>query len=155
MRRVRSRLGRLTLADYWSLGRAYLYLLRAGWQLFVRHQRIDRWAQPSAIEEAVALTPAQRSALCRKARWVNFAARHTWPQARCLQRSLALCLWLERQGWQPRLQIGVRKQGAALEAHAWVEQGGEVINDRLAVTSRFMRLSTFRPEAIREWRKAI
>ena len=36
---------------------------------------------------------------------------------------------MERQGYQPQLRIGVRKEGKELKAHAWVEFGGQVIND--------------------------
>jgi hypothetical protein len=49
-----------------------------------------------------------------------------------------MCYWLEHDGLHPALKIGVRKQGAAFDAHAWVEYGGEVVNDNQAVKGVFI-----------------
>lgn len=57
----------------------------------------------------------------------------------CLYRSVAECLVLLRVGIPCRLQIGVRRNGAAqeeLEAHAWVERDGEATTDPLLVRLR-------------------
>jgi hypothetical protein len=42
----------------------------------------------------------------------------------CLRRSLVLYGLLRRRGSAPRLCVGVKKDGAALSAHAWIECAG-------------------------------
>ncbi len=133
---------RLTPGDWWGLSVAYLHLLRAGWRIFVLKENLERWAINGAGPWGrKPLTPEERSTLRRRARWVNAVARHPIPWARCLQRSLALCLWLEREGFQPELRIGVRMEGVDLEAHAWVEYCGEVLNDTPDVSKEFAPLT--------------
>jgi hypothetical protein len=63
------------------------------------------------------------------ARLVELAARHHVVRARCLHRSLALHLWLRGQRLPSELRIGVRKEHFALQAHAWVELGGQFIDE--------------------------
>ena len=45
-------------------------------------------------------------------------------RATCLRESLVLYALLRRRGAAPRLCVGVRKDGATLAAHAWVECDG-------------------------------
>ena len=136
------KLAQLGPEQWRGLAAAYLYLLLAGWRLFVCRERLDRWLMGQAGAEAgTPLTLQERNSLASRARWVNAAARHPLPWARCLQRSLALCLWMERRRFQPQLRIGVRKEGGALLAHAWVEYRGEVINDSGQVLKEFAPLS--------------
>jgi hypothetical protein len=47
----------------------------------------------------------------------------------CLNRSMTLWWLLRRKGIDGQLQIGARKEGGHFEAHAWVEHGGQVLND--------------------------
>ena len=47
----------------------------------------------------------------------------------CLRRSMTLLRELERRGLEGTLHIGVRRGPAAVEAHAWVQVGDEVVND--------------------------
>ena len=61
---------------------------------------------------------------------VNIAARHTPFPAACLTRSLILVWLLQRQGVKSELRIGVRLTQGSLDAHAWVECGGQPVNDR-------------------------
>jgi hypothetical protein len=44
---------------------------------------------------------------------------------------------LERRGFNTQLKIGVRKSGGDLEAHAWVEYFGKVLNDSQDVACNF------------------
>ncbi len=60
---------------------------------------------------------------------VNIAARHTIGSPTCLSRSLVLQWLLRMRGIPSQLRIGVRLSDGTLTAHAWVECGGEVIND--------------------------
>lgn len=71
------------------------------------------------------------------ARMVDIAGRRGIYQGNCLSRSLVLARLLERHGIPYALRIGVRKNGAALDAHAWLEHGGLPINDSPDVGQRF------------------
>lgn len=104
---------------------------------------------PPLIEHAPLRADAERAvsredvARAREyARWIQAAARyHRAIRARCLHRSLTLHGWLRREGLPSELRIGVRKDGNALRAHAWVELRGEVVNDQFAAVSGFTPLS--------------
>ena len=133
-----AKLAQLSFADWRGLGVAYLHLLAAGWRMFVLKDKLERWVVEGAVlsnqdnstdDPGANVSEAEQASETRRGRWVNLAANRPFPWARCLQRSLALCLWMERKGYQPQLRIGVRKEGKELKAHAWVEFGGQVIND--------------------------
>lgn len=47
----------------------------------------------------------------------------------CLRRSMTLLRELERRGLGGTLHVGVKRGPAAVEAHAWVQVGDEVVND--------------------------
>ena len=71
------------------------------------------------------------------ARAVDRAARR-WPaEATCLTRSLLLWWFLRRRGQPAAVWVGVRHGPQALEAHAWVELAGRVLNDRPDVRERY------------------
>jgi hypothetical protein len=55
----------------------------------------------------------------------------------CLRRSLTLWWLLRRRGIDGELRIGVRKVGDRLEAHAWVQYQGVVLNDREDVNGAY------------------
>jgi hypothetical protein len=71
------------------------------------------------------------------ARLVEAAARRGPYRASCLPRSLTLWWLLRRRGIDSELRIGVRKETGRLDAHAWVELRGEVLNDGADVRERF------------------
>jgi hypothetical protein len=77
----------------------------------------------------------------RIASLVGATARHLPFPSTCLTRSIALVLMLKKQGIESQLRIGVRKEGAALAAHAWVEFAGVPVNDTLDVAQRFAMFS--------------
>jgi hypothetical protein len=68
---------------------------------------------------------------------VGLAARHGLHGGTCLSRSATLWWLLRRQGVAAELRIGVRKDDDRLDAHAWVECGGTVIDDRPATVRRY------------------
>lgn len=68
---------------------------------------------------------------------VSLAVRHGVHPANCLQRSLALWWLLGRQGIRSELYIGTRKEGGRLDAHAWIEMEGVVLNDSSDVRHRY------------------
>ena len=89
-------------------------------------------AAPAGGGEAAALGRARAVA-----RMVEAAARRGPFHATCLPRSLALWLLLRRRGIDGDLRIGVRKEAGRLQAHAWVEWRGVVLNDGGDVRTRF------------------
>lgn len=74
------------------------------------------------------------------ARMVNAAARYTPMSATCLPKSLVLQQLLRREGIETALRIGVRKAGATLDGHAWLEYRGVPVADPPSVHDRFMVL---------------
>jgi len=83
-------------------------------------------------------TPGQSER--RLLRLFRIAVRnHLW-QMNCLRRSLALRLLLARRGVEAGLVLGVRKEGAAIEGHAWLQINGTVINDRADIARQFTPL---------------
>ena len=142
MSTILGKVKRVAPADWWGLNVAYLHLLWAGWRLFIRKEKLDRWViNGSKSWDRNPLTPEERRNVLRRARLVARAARYPKPWARCLQQALALCLWLTRQGIQLDLKIGVRKEGEALDAHAWVEYCGEILDAPQDVSKVFATLS--------------
>lgn len=120
--------------DVPGIATAYRYLLVAGWMLFVRKETPDTWlsrfdGQGSSAQDAHFAK--------RAARWTNTSARYPFPWARCLQRSLALSLWMDDNGLNPVLKFGVRKTADGIDAHSWVEYQGEVLNDSQFVKAEF------------------
>jgi hypothetical protein len=87
----------------------------------------------SAGKDTAALIQEGRS----MARLVDAAARHGPYPVTCLPRSLTLWWLLRRRGIDGCLRIGVRKEACRLEAHAWVELRGWVLNDDSDVRTRF------------------
>ncbi len=61
--------------------------------------------------------------------------------ATCLRRSVTLVRELDRLGLAAKLHIGVRTVAGAVEAHAWVQVGDEVVNDDPAITSTYVELA--------------
>lgn len=65
------------------------------------------------------------------------AARFARGEDRCLVRSLIL-LWLLKARREPaELVIGVRKEAAEINSHAWVESRGTVIGETATVVRHF------------------
>jgi hypothetical protein len=63
------------------------------------------------------------------ARIVSIAARRGFFRATCLRSSLLLWWLLRWHGIRSDICFGVRKEHDQLEAHAWVEYQGTVLND--------------------------
>ena len=72
-------------------------------------------------------------------------AAHCYPgRADCLQQSLVLHEWMQRDGISTTLQLGVLRghDGSnAFRAHAWVELDGRILNDRASAVRVFARLT--------------
>jgi hypothetical protein len=74
------------------------------------------------------------------ARIVSIAAEHGMYKATCLRRSLLVWWFLRREGIPSRICFGVRTVHGKLEAHAWVEYHGIVVNDSGSVHENFQAL---------------
>ena len=59
--------------------------------------------------------------------WAVERAARAVPRATCLSQAIAADAMLRRAGRTPTLRIGVAKEGADLEAHAWLELDGAVL----------------------------
>lgn len=107
---------------------------------FQRTWRLLAW---SAQRRSVGQDSADSLALAvRIAGLVALAGRHLPFRVSCLVDSLALWWALCRCGLPGRLRIGVRKgqgagAGGSLQAHAWVEFAGAVLNDLPDVAERY------------------
>lgn len=143
--RVIGRVGRLSwgecrlfLAAYLRLTRICLALRVVGFKpVFDRAERAGPGVPCPPGADSL-----QRARL--RARWLASAARRQLLPAHCLAQSLALHHWLRAEGVPSVLRIGVRKDGARLAAHAWVELGGVVVNDSPVAVAAFQPLAAQR-----------
>jgi hypothetical protein len=89
-----------------------------------------RMVRFEVLRAALRRIPARRRAgalpAARVGRSVELAARGV-PGAACLAQGVVAEHMLRRRGHAAVLHIGVRKDGPALAAHAWVTAGGEVV----------------------------
>ena len=74
------------------------------------------------------------------ARVVAIAAEHGIYKATCLRRSLLLWWFLRREGIQSQIRFGVHMSDHGLEAHAWVERAGIILNDSATVHESYQSL---------------
>lgn len=61
--------------------------------------------------------------------------------ATCLRRSLTLARELERLDLAGTVHVGVRGVDGAIEAHAWIQVGPEVVNDRPELIATYTELA--------------
>jgi hypothetical protein len=86
---------------------------------------------------------ANQLALARRiARAVDLAAIYGMFRANCLQRSLVLCRQLHLRGLPHELKWGASLVERDFSAHAWVECGDVVINDRQDIDNLFAVLNS-------------
>ena len=77
-------------------------------------------------------------AVAQRLAWlVGIVSRNGPYRATCLRQSLLLWALLRRRGIPADLRIGVGKDSELLRAHAWLELGGEIVNDAPTVTNEF------------------
>ena len=73
-------------------------------------------------------------------RLVSIAAGHGLYRATCLRKSLLVWWFLRKDGIQSNICFGVRMIDSTLEAHAWVEWNGMILNDSTTVREQFQTL---------------
>jgi len=130
----------LTWAERRWLVEAWILLL--GFRVALRTRSfpaVERWARVPIDAEAAKQKNLQ-SDWPRLAWCVDAAANnHLFPM-QCLERSLTRQRMLRKRGLDAELKIGVQKQGAELEAHAWLELTGKPLNEPEAIGERFLPL---------------
>jgi hypothetical protein len=119
---------RLSLADR--------VLLCQAWGLFLLAElalRILPLKSLLAVGQKLSLKTRQEPGAARPARvphlaWlVEVAGRYAPVKATCLKQALVLSWLLGRRGIATTLRIGVARGGGSFEAHAWLEQDGQVL----------------------------
>lgn len=85
--------------------------------------------------EGPALGEAAIARARRVARLVDVAAGFIG--GNCLARSIVLARILEGRAIPAQLRIGVRNGERGIDAHAWIEADGKVLNDRQDVSEQF------------------
>lgn len=117
---------------------AYWWLMRTRWR--IRRSAIRDLLDTKASSEynSGLQTDIDQQLIQCRVRVVNFAARRPISWANCLHRSIALRDWLAKDGIFTTLRAAARMSDGKLQAHAWVEHRGEVMNDSLSATSQFV-----------------
>jgi hypothetical protein len=111
--------------------RAVILLPLVRWSLRLRgYGKTLSSLQKRAHSRAASLEtrPEMREAVQLTCRMMRAAVRYSLVQFTCLEESLTLWFLLREQGIPACLRIGVRKGIEEFEAHAWVEYGGEALN---------------------------
>ncbi|HUF47559.1 MAG TPA: lasso peptide biosynthesis B2 protein [Vicinamibacterales bacterium] len=135
------RLLRLPAADRWQAVQAVFWLWAVAVAMRVAGvRRVHDWLARRSESRTGAPADGQAVAV-RLARLVDTAARHGLPGHTCLKRSLVLWYLCRRRGVPVAVVLGARPTAAGLEAHAWVEHDGVVINDEGSVQRDYIPLS--------------
>jgi len=108
----------LVLKAYLKLIHFDLYLARGNFAALYNKVRVYPIAKKSPTPDAV-------ERICHA---VDMACIWYWKEALCLQRSAAAACLLKKYGVPAQLVIGA--QQIPFKAHAWVEVGGRVVNDK-------------------------
>lgn len=106
---------------------------------FRRWKELMERFSPKAHSTEACSAECQHETAMRAVRAVRSAELHGPASPNCLERSMTLWWMLRREGVAGELHIGARKEGGKFEAHAWVELGGEVLNDGAEVHQHYAR----------------
>ena len=74
------------------------------------------------------------------ARVIMGVARRSLPRASCVPRALVLWALLRRIGIEARIRFGAKHAAKGIEAHAWVEFGGEALGEKAGMREEFAPL---------------
>jgi hypothetical protein len=99
---------------------------------------IEKFSLPAHLPQSLP-TDLQCQTALRTVRAVRSVELHGPTTPNCLERSMVLWWLLRRDGVDGELHIGARKEGSRFEAHAWVELGGQVLNDGAEVHQHYAR----------------
>jgi len=80
---------------------------------------------------------------------INAAANHHLRKPTCLRRSLTLKRMLQRRRIPTDLRIGIRKNSSQIDAHAWIEHAGIVVNDSPDIATSYSQFPVLKEELLR------
>ena len=106
---------------------------------FRKSKRLLERLDSSASRPATSSRDEGIAAAARVTQIVSVAERWSFNKPTCLERSLVLWQMLRHQHLPAQLHIGARKNEHVLEAHAWVECSGVVLNDTADVHKHYSR----------------
>ncbi|MBP8273969.1 MAG: lasso peptide biosynthesis B2 protein [Acidobacteria bacterium] len=101
----------------------------------VGFKRLHAWIERTSTAGPTLAPEAQSLRRCVVS--VHRTGRYAPYRGNCLSQSLTLIWLLRRHGLRPTLRLGVKVSDAKLDAHAWVELNGRVLNDTQDVHTRF------------------
>ena len=144
-----NKLGQLTPGDRRLLFQAVLLLPVLHFALFLLGYYRLRGVMEKLIPLKSNHTPVSETEILGRgrdiARMVTIAAQHGLYKATCLRRSLLAWWFLRREDIQSEVCFGVRMIDHQLEAHAWVEYRGVVVNDSVDVHKYYQTLNDVFP----------
>jgi Transglutaminase-like superfamily len=108
----------LILKAYLMLIYFHIYLIRGDFSALYKVVRATETSR----------RPANADATTRICAAVDMACIWYWKEVLCLQRSAVTACLLKRYGVPAQMVLGV--QQIPFRAHAWVEVGGSVVNDK-------------------------
>jgi hypothetical protein len=88
-------------------------------------RRIEQWTERPATVDA----PERHTSPAEIVRAIARASNYGVHRGTCLSRSLALKWLLGRHGWTSDLRVGTRRTVGGIDAHAWLERDGVILND--------------------------
>lgn len=107
-------------------------VLKAYWKLLSFDLQVSRGSFSALYDKVRTYPVAKRSpntsAVERVCSAIDIACIWYWKRVLCLQRSAATACLLKAYGVPARMVIGA--QQLPFKAHAWVEVGGRVVNDK-------------------------
>jgi hypothetical protein len=139
---------RLTLTALTDTARAQLALATAQLLVWTRPRGALVGAGEACEAAATSRTPTQDVLVERLAVAVDRAARYGMFRPLCLVRAIALRRMLEARGIRgSAVRVGVRWDGRAFAAHAWVAFGDRPIAVRQGATSEYTPVRALRVDA--------
>ena len=142
-----NKLLKLSPWDWVMLVMAYRWLIWAKWQMSAGRLVGWEWLEGDRRRGAMnvpGVEDADGPRIRRRVRLISVAARYPRRWSWCLQSSLALREWLVQSNVFADLRIGVQKCDGRLQAHAWLEYQGEVLNDSGSEVESYVALQTDR-----------
>jgi Transglutaminase-like superfamily len=113
--------------DWILLAQAWLLLLAIDIGLrTLPFRKVQSWIKPP-LQKGNRELQAERI-IQRSTNFLDLAARHHLYPMTCLRRSLTLQWLLAQGGLDTTLQFGVRRENGTLQAHAWLDYQGRVID---------------------------
>lgn len=131
------------LADKWFLIRALLFVCTVRVALWILPYRTVRrlLIRPVSIQGEGRSWQEKVDRQRRIIRSVEAISRRILKYRPCLTQALVAQRFLNQEGFETTLRIGVAKEGHELLAHAWLERGGHVVTGGAASPERYKPLN--------------